>query len=258
MDRVIVVGAGNLAWHLVPNLKRIGLRPEVWTRDVDVANQYEWQVPVTTIPKRISKQFKIEAIFLAVPDDHIADVSRRLSPIINWDIPVIHNSGATAVNTINEYFEIRSALWPIRSLKKGEATSAWKDVPLVYYSDTPAFEKKLAKWAKKISNITYRLDDEQRAKLHLAAAFSNNFTTRLCQIAYELCDEANVPFDALVPIIKNTLSRIDGSEPALRQTGAAIRGDHKTMRRHEELLDGNKEYQELYRRMSELIATGSK
>jgi hypothetical protein len=242
----------------VPNLKRIGLLPEVWTRDVTAANKYDWEVLVREIPKRVPSQFKVEAIFLTVPDDHIADVSRRLSPILKWDIPVIHNSGATAVTTINEYFEKRAALWPIRSLKIGEPTLSWEDLPLAYYCEDLAFEKTLRRWASKLSKLTYQLDDEQRARLHLAAVFSNNFTTWLCQIAYEICGDSGVPFEALVPIIKDTFSKIDANKPALRQTGAAIREDLKTMQRHEELLKDNPEYLELYQRMSELIMSKRK
>jgi len=62
----------------------------------------------------------------------------------------------------------------------------------------------------------------------------------------------------LLPIIKNTALKQDGTAPRLTQTGAAARGDMVTMARHLELLDGRPEYARLYQFMSNLIGEGVK
>lgn len=274
VGRVIVIGTGNLAWHLVPNLQRIGLKVDVWARvktpendDMSkwvsslrppsvafTANEY---YPSVDYALPTLKKKEIAAVFLAVPDDQITPVSQELAVVFSRYTPVVHTSGATALAAIDAHFIHRAALWPIRSLKNGEPAVEWRDLPLVYSTNKRPrkgnFAAQLENWCAALSDVTYPLNDEQRAQLHLAAVFSNNFTTWLCQIAYELCHEAEVPFQALVPIIQNTFSKIDGSEPALRQTGAAIRRDHKTMDRHQQLLANHPEYQELYQRMSRLI-----
>lgn len=270
--RVLVIGTGNLAWHLVPNLERIGLEVAVWTRDIDRFDYQSSKVGfrdgrdsyaavftrknLSGFAKTADGSLSFDAVFLAVPDDYIGSVSDRLSQLLAATTPIIHTSGATTTTKINDYFTIRAALWPIRSLRRGEVVAEWKDLPLVYFCDDAIFEDQLAVWAGKMSELTYRLDNEQRAQLHLAAVFSNNFTTWLCQIAYELCEEKNVPFEALVPIIKNTFSRIDATEPALRQTGAAQRGDEATMKRHLDLLEQQPAYADLYRRLSAMIREG--
>jgi len=256
-NKVIVIGTGNLAWHLVPNLQEIGLSVDIWSRlpDKDTAAN-SWTAPVKSWSQHVTETLSTEelaAIFLAIPDDYIAEVSKRLAGLFPPETPIVHTSGTTATDRIASHFIKRAALWPIRSLRKGEEVPNWRDLPLAYYCSEPNFEMTLAVWAGTLSKLTYRLDDEQRAHLHLAAVFSNNFTTWLCQIAYELCTEHDIPFSALVPIIQNTFSKIDATEPALRQTGAAIRGDMATLERHQELLQNHPAYTELYRLMSGLI-----
>ncbi|MEL6357294.1 MAG: DUF2520 domain-containing protein, partial [Bacteroidota bacterium] len=247
----------NLAWHLVPNLQQIGLSVDIWSRLAEKSRTVEkWTAPMQSWPlysTETPSATELAAIFLAIPDDYITEISQRLATLFPPEIPIIHTSGATSTDRITNHFTKRAALWPIRSLRKVEYVPNWQDLPLAYYCTEPDFETTLAVWAGTLSKLTYRLDDEQRAQLHLAAVFSNNFTTWLCQIAYELCMEHEIPFSALVPIIKNTFSKIDATEPALRQTGAAIRGDMATMERHEDLLKNHLEYAELYRMMSQLI-----
>jgi hypothetical protein len=61
--------------------------------------------------------------------------------------------------------------------------------------------------------------------LHVAAVFVNNFTNHLYQIGNEICDENQIPFSILHPLITETAQKIMNLPPALAQTGPAIRND---------------------------------
>ncbi len=256
MANFYIIGAGNLGWHLSQVLDRAGHTVTVISR-----RPLRWPVPVDGFEKlgedAGAGQF-IGAVFLAVPDDAIPAVSRRLSEILPAETPVIHTSGATPVSRIDSYFDLRGALWPIRSLRRGEPVAEWTALPLVYDGNTPPLRAFLGDLCGELSNLTYRLDDEQRARLHLAAVFSNNFVTWQYEIAHQLTTGAGIPFETLLPIIRDTAGKQDGSSPALRQTGAAARRDTATMRRHLELLADTPAYAELYKRMSALIMDGLK
>jgi hypothetical protein len=196
--------------------------------------------------------FSPDAVFLAVPDTQIAPVGERLSELLSRDVPVFHTSGATPADRIPDYFLHRGVLWPIRSLRKGEPVTDWRDLPLVTYGLSPVAKSYLAELAHRLSDTVAYLDDTQRAQLHLAAVFSNNFVTALYEVSYRLCADYDIPFELLLPIIRKTAEAQDGHSPALRQTGAAMRGDHTTMERHLSLLD-NETYRQLYRDLSGLI-----
>jgi predicted short-subunit dehydrogenase-like oxidoreductase (DUF2520 family) len=252
MEEVIVVGAGNLAWHLVQVLTQAGY--DVGLASRDPSRVAEWPVRVIGMADVSAEP---DFVFLAVPDDAIAQVSAGLSLQVAAHIPIIHTSGATPVTAINNHFTRRGALWPIRSLRVGELVADWRDLPLAYHGSDTALAQVLGKLTGKLSDLTYPLDDEQRAKLHLAAVFSNNFVTWLYQISHELCTDSGIPFETLLPIIRNTALRQDGTPPQLTQTGAAARGDEATMARHLVLLAEHPAYAELYETMSQLIREGT-
>lgn len=252
MKEYIVIGAGHLAWHLCAVLQTVGKDVALVSRDP--ARVAEWPVRVLALEEIVKSP---AMVILAVPDDAINRVSAELSLHIEPTTPVIHTSGATPVVMISSIFPNRGALWPIRSLRAGEPVTDWRNLPLVYHGTDAALTRVLGELARELSDLTYHLDDDQRSKLHLAAVFSNNFVTWLYEISHELCTESGIPFETLLPIIRNTAAKQDGTAPRLTQTGAAARGDEATMARHLQLLAEHPEYAALYRRMSGLIAEGT-
>jgi predicted short-subunit dehydrogenase-like oxidoreductase (DUF2520 family) len=194
----------------------------------------------------------VDLVFLAVPDRAIEAVSEQLLSYLSTDTTIVHTSGATPLSAISSRFSNRGVLWPIRSLRVDEPVAAWRSVPLVIQASNAGTQQQLLTLARSLSDTVSELDDRQRAQLHLAAVFSNNFVTALYEIAHRLCKAHGIPFDLLLPIIRHTALRQDGSSPRLRQTGAAARGDTATMDRHLALID-QPEYTEVYRMMSALI-----
>ncbi len=243
---IAIVGSGNLAWHLaavVPEKVAVVAR-------YAVPEGEGWTVPLINFKELEALQ--PQAVFLAVPDNQIANASQHLAQWLPSDTLVFHTSGATPVNRIADHFAHRGVLWPIRSLRKGETVSNWLDLPLVIHGTDDVASDYLDALAHRLSRSVAQLNDAQRAQLHLAAVFSNNFVSALYEVAYRLCREQKIPFELLLPIIRNTAGREDGKSPASRQTGAAARGDTATIKRHLALLQQPK-YQELYRELSDLI-----
>lgn len=241
---IAIIGNGNLAWHLSGVL---GDRAVVASRSPVTAGE-----ATQTVSYAALRNLPLEMVFLAVPDNRISETSQALAALLPPALPVFHTSGATPVDRITDHFLHRGVLWPIRSLRRGEPVSHWRDLPLVIHADSARARRLLEPLARELSDRVTWLDDRQRAQLHLAAVFSNNFVTALYEIAYQLCGEQDIPFSLLLPIIRDTAGRQDGERPALRQTGAAARGDTATMDRHLSLLQ-RPEYRDLYRDISRLI-----
>ena len=239
-----IVGSGNLAWHLAGVLDG----PTVYYRGDEPSEN--WPCPLRHLSRIAASP--PSAVLLAVPDGAIQSVSEHLAEVIPHATPVVHTSGATSIDRIDARFLHRGVLWPIRSLRKPEPVGDWKDLPLVVQANSGVARGFLEQLSGSLSDTVSWLDDRQRAQLHLAAVFSNNFVTALYEVAYDLCEEYGIPFELLLPIIRNTAVTQDGTRPALRQTGAAARGDYVTMQRHLELLDRGT-YRDLYERISALI-----
>lgn len=251
MQEIIVIGAGNLAWHLVQVLQQQDYLISLASRDPH--RVADWPVRVIGLA-----DIPVDPmlVFLAVPDNAIETVSAELSLQLPPEVPIVHTSGATPITRINPYFRQRGALWPIRSMRQGETVVDWRDLPLVFHSDHGALAQVLGELCEQLSNQVHSLDDDQRGQLHLAAVFSNNFVTWLYEISHQLCSEKDIPFETLLPIIQNTALKQNGVSPRLSQTGAAARGDTATMERHLKLLHDKPEYQQVYRMMSQLISEG--
>ena len=70
-------------------------------------------------------------------------------------------------------------------------------------------------------------------------------------LAAEVLDESGLSFDALLPLIRTTVEKLEHLRPLESQTGPAARGDEKVMRGHMELLTGDK--REIYAMLSRSI-----
>jgi predicted short-subunit dehydrogenase-like oxidoreductase (DUF2520 family) len=99
----------------------------------------------------------------------------------------------------------------------------------------------------------YHVNDAQRATLHVAAVFANNFTNHCFAIAERLLEEKELPFEMLHPLMEETLAKALQNAPVLMQTGPAVRGDQETIQRHLDLLLEHPEWKRLYAGLTESI-----
>jgi predicted short-subunit dehydrogenase-like oxidoreductase (DUF2520 family) len=105
---------------------------------------------------------------------------------------------------------------------------------------------------KTISNTIYKINSEQRKSLHLAAVFVNNFVNHLYYIGNEICNENDVPFDILLPLIEETFKKLDDLSPLEAQTGPAKRNDEQTIKNQLDQLKNNT-HKEIYRILTKSI-----
>jgi predicted short-subunit dehydrogenase-like oxidoreductase (DUF2520 family) len=253
MQNIVVIGAGNLAWHLVAVLQQADYAVTMVSRKPETVA--DWPVRVQSLKDLTEVP---DLLILAVPDDAIEMVSTNLSYTFPDRIPIVHTSGATPVTRIDAYFRQRGALWPIRSLRRGEPVGNWREVPLAYHGSDEALTQVLGELSSKLSDLSYALNDGQRARVHLAAVFSNNFVNWLYQTSYELLTEVDIPFETMLPIIRDTALKQSGIAPKAGQSGPAARGDAATMARHLEMLQAHPDKALLYREISRLIQEGGK
>lgn len=71
----------------------------------------------------------------------------------------------------------------------------------------------------------------------------------------DICEEYNVPFEILQPLIKETAQKIETLSPIEAQTGPAVRNDKKTIKNHLDLL--NKKQQKIYKTITKSIRNGN-
>ncbi|MDY6346936.1 MAG: DUF2520 domain-containing protein, partial [Bacteroidales bacterium] len=92
----------------------------------------------------------------------------------------------------------------------------------------------------------------QRASIHLAAVFACNFSNAMYTIADKILSDNNLNLSLLLPLLKNTVAKLEEMPPREAQTGPAARGDRNVMERHLESLS-DKKIRELYTLVSDFI-----
>ena len=86
--------------------------------------------------------------------------------------------------------------------------------------------------AMQLSSKVYEYTDEQRRHLHIAAVFVNNFSNHLFAIAQDYCEKHQLDYQLLMPLIHETIHKIDTILPKDAQTGPAKRNDTKIIEKH--------------------------
>ena len=183
---------------------------------------------------------------IAVSDNAIADVANKLPAT---KALVVHTSGATSKEVLNR-FENYGVLYPLQSLRK-----EMKEVPSIpFFVDANTDENcnQLFGLAHSTGNTVNMANDKQRLLYHLAAVLSSNFTNHLYSVTEAFCKKENLDFKNLLPLINETVQRLQFFSPSQMQTGPAIRNDSSTIERHLAVLQSFPDLQNLYQ-----IMTGS-
>jgi predicted short-subunit dehydrogenase-like oxidoreductase (DUF2520 family) len=162
---------------------------------------------------------------------------------------VTHTSGGTAGKLLARHFTRYGVFYPLQSFSM-EHTPVWSKIPFCVDAAQETDLLFLKKIAKTIGNLVYHVTDSQRANLHVAAVFANNFANHCFAIAEKILEEKDLPFELLHPLMEETLAKALQDSPARMQTGPAIRGDRETINRHLELLQKHPDWESLYKKLS--------
>jgi len=246
MISVVILGAGNVAQHLYRAFKsQDTVKVTQWyNRDLDKLSAYKNEVSITNA---ISQLVEADLYIIAVSDDAIAKLSKQL-PFENR--LVVHTSGSVSPYDIDKKNR-RGVFYPLQTFSK-DSELDFSKIPICLETLVRNDYSFLKSVAKSISKITKRVNSDQRAVLHLAAVFVNNFSNQLYRVAHEITESEGAEFDLLKPLLLETAKKVQDLSPYRAQTGPAIRNDKKTIKRHLKLLE-NDHHKEIYKLMTHSI-----
>lgn len=252
MSTIVLVGSGRIAWHLGKRLKSKGLPiAQVVSRTAEHARGLAGVLNCAWTDDWSAVHPDATWLLIAVRDDAIDEVAALLAPHVP-DALATHTSGATPGRVLEPFFRRYGVFYPLQSFSR-ERTPMWSKIPFCVDASDEHGLLSLKKTAKIIGNLVYQVNDQQRAHLHVAAVFANNFANHCFAIAEKLLDAEDLPFEMLHPLMEETLAKALQDSPARMQTGPAIRGDDDTLRRHQMLLQNHPLWQDLYTRLSASI-----
>ena len=236
MIKVVLLGSGNVAFHLAKAFqqsKNIDLI-QLYRRDQKKDYLFDQIIPKTN---SLTNLKKADIYIIAIADDHIEEFSKQLKFKKGL---VVHTSGSIAMNQL-QCKAHKGVFYPLQTFSKDQKI-AYKTIPFCLETEFTEDMELLKNLANSISENVFEIDSLQRKKLHIAAVFANNFSNHLFKIAKDICDDHNISFDLLKPLILATANKIEYVDPVDAQTGPAKRNDQKIIQKHiEQLKDDQKE-----------------
>ena len=249
MIRITIIGGGNVATHLIKafnKAKEVSLL-QVYARNIAKIEHFKNIVSITS---SLDLLMDADVYIIAVSDDAIIDVSSKID---KKNALIVHTSGSASLNSLKNKGR-KGVFYLLQSFSKNKEIN-FNEIPFCLEAENKQDFKILQKLAKAIGKKTYAINSEQRKKLHVAAVFVNPFPNPLSLIGNDICKQNNVPFEILLPLIKETSLKIEQLEPKNAQTGPAIRKDKKTINNHLNLL--NDDQQEIYKILTKSIQNGN-
>ncbi len=246
MIKVVLLGSGNVAYHLALALKSAEQVELIqrYSRNGNNDAFFDASLPCSNNLQDIKKA---DIYILAIKDESIGSLSEKLQHLNGL---VVHTSGSIGMKTLHAGLK-RGVLYPVQTFSINKKID-FKKVPLVIEAASKDDFQLLHTLATSLSEQVFELDSSEREKLHVSAVFANNFSNYMFACADALCKEFKLPFDILRPIILETGKKIQTMDPLEAQTGPARRNDGAVIEKHIEMLQGEKK--EIYRLLSDAIS----
>ncbi|HZV69444.1 MAG TPA: DUF2520 domain-containing protein [Saprospiraceae bacterium] len=250
--RIVCIGAGRLAHQLMPALQVAGGEVvQVYNRTPGTAGLLSEKLPSASFTSDLEEIIPdAEIYFLTVSDDTIKPIADRLIKIINSDSLVVHCSGILELEVLP--FLRKAGFYPLQSFSDNHDVS-FRFIPIIITTHDDDIWIMLDQIAGRLSSAVYRMTDGQKSILHVAAVFANNFSNHMLTLAESICNEHQLPFEILKPLIIETFSKAILSGPKESQTGPALRGDRKTIEKHLQLLESQPTLKEVYEAVTKSI-----
>jgi len=253
--RIALIGAGNVAQHLGPELIKSGLNLcQIYSRTNKSARDFGEKTGIA-YTSNIDEIYKDCDIYIfCIKDDALKDFLINLN--INKEALLLHTSGSLPISIFENYSSNYGNIYPLQTFSK-ERELSFKNIPICIEGSSKKVENIILFIARNLSCDVRVLNFSARKKLHLAAVFACNFVNSMYSMADELLTEDDISFDILYPLIEETAKKIKTMSPIDAQTGPAVRGDKNIMSAHKDLLKNKPELRELYEIISKFINSRS-
>jgi predicted short-subunit dehydrogenase-like oxidoreductase (DUF2520 family) len=229
---ISIIGTGNVAHHLAKRLHQKGIQiDQIYGRNAAAAQNLAQMVASKALSKPSDWLRKTRVCIVAVSDTAIPKVAETFSTIIAPETWVVHTAGTTPSTVFKPFFKQFGSLYPFQSFTVGREPD-FEQIPIFVNANQPDGLDFLKTIAAHISPKVYELLDEKRIALHIAGVLVNNFTNHLFQITQNVLGLEDLPFEIVLPLLEETILKIQHAAPCEMQTGPAKRGDLNTIRQH--------------------------
>ncbi|MBQ6167965.1 MAG: DUF2520 domain-containing protein [Muribaculaceae bacterium] len=248
MKRVVIIGSGNVATSLAHGLAARCEVAQIYSRQLAHAQELADAIGCDNATDDLLALIPdADAYIIAVRDDAIADV---IAATPDNGALWVHTSGSKPMDLFAGHRKRYGVLYPMQSFSR-QVVTPLDEVHFFIEAPDEATLADVRLLGEQLSCNVNEANSDQRRQLHVAAVFSCNFANHLWTLADEVLADAGLPFDAMKPLIRTTVEKLDRLTPAQSQTGPAVRHDTQVIDAHLAMLDGDK--RDIYRLLTDSI-----
>ena len=229
-EKLQIIGEGNVAYHLA---KGFSLISEI--QQINILSRHRRNKDLfLSISDKVNchdlEEFDLETpvTFIVVSDDAIPEIAEYFR---NYHYFILHTSGSTGTAIFKDLgFRNFGSFYPLQTFSLNKEVN-WKEIPIFVNSNNDSNDQFIKELALQLSDITQVVSDDQRLNIHIGAVIVN----------------------IMMPLIRETINKIESISPAKAQTGPAMRDDKKIIQRHIDALSANPNLQNIYSMISKSI-----
>lgn len=253
MNKIVMIGAGNVATHLSKALAGAGMDiSQVYSRTAEHAAQLAKHVGADYTDDIDCLLTDAYAYIFAVKDDVIATLAKAVADRVGDNHLFVHTSGSTPMTCLKEATKHYGVIYPLQTFSKDREVN-FKEIPCFIEAVDEDAEGMVRMLAESVSDRVVAMCSEQRRLMHLAAVWSCNFVNHCYDVADGIMQACDLPFELLLPLIDETARKVHELSPRKAQTGPAVRYDRRIIDAHLGLLAGQPQLADIYERMSKSI-----
>ncbi len=252
IQKISFIGSGNVATHLAQAFYKAGIQiHQVYSMSCSNAEQLSSKISAEYICDIERLDTNVDLIVFAVKDEVIKDLSEyviRKNPLVK----MVHTSGSIGLDVFEGALNA-GIFYPLQSFSKSKEMDISK-VPFLITTQNTLLRNDLIVLAETISSKVYVYSEDQLKHLHIAAVLVNNFSNHLFALAQDYCNKHQLDYQLLLPLIQETIHKIEQFAPIDAQTGPARRGDYTIIENHLKTLSEEEEsLHKIYKLFSDSI-----
>ena len=251
IQTISFIGSGNVATNLAIALNAKGFTIDtILSKTLQNATELASKVNARGIDQLNQLNQTSDLYIISLKDDVIDAYLEKLNL---KEKLLVHTSGSYETNKLAIFSSKIGSFYPLQTFNKNVSVD-FSTIPIIIESENTETIESLFTVAKRLTKNTHILTAAQKKALHISAIGINNFTHFILSKSKEYCIFNNLEFKLLEPLLKQTIESFSNEKnPLQKQTGPARRGDFTIIENHIEALSGDKEFQGLYKDLSQYI-----
>ena len=194
------------------------------------------------------------ALFFATPDDEIKKAYKEVQRFITGKKYLFHFSGLLPAAALPKKRDVnRASAHPFATFPQLFIPPARRQYMLFLEGDRRAVKAAYTIFDKKHFTLK-TISKKKKAHYHILGVFSSNFIVGLFSAMHSLAKQLGWTkqemYDAIFPMIEETLENIQLYNGKGALSGPLVRGDTKTIRRHLRILKQDKHLAAIYKALS--------